>query len=139
MDRDTDRPCLVGYGTGYSLTYPPCCIGRELISLLVIELLNCLDKTEVAFLDKIKEQHTPAHISLGDTYYKTEVGFSKTFLGLLTFLTALLHLLGKLNLLFGRQKRNLTYFLKVHPDRVFNTHTVGYGQIDVLHINLILL
>ena len=42
VDRDTNRPCLVGYRTSRRLTNPPRGICREPVSATILELLNCL-------------------------------------------------------------------------------------------------
>ena len=96
VNRNTDGTCLIRDCSGYSLSDPPCCICGELVSLAVIELLNCLDKSEVSFLDQVKEKHSSSHISLGNGYNKSEVSLCKCILGLLI---SVLHSLGKFNLI----------------------------------------
>ena len=108
MDRDTDRSCLVGNGSGDSLADPPCGIRTELISLPVIEFFYCLDKTQISLLDQIQKQHPTSHIALRNADYETQVGFRKLFLG---FLITFLHPLGQTDLLIRAQQRYLSDFL----------------------------
>ena len=58
MDGYTYSSCLIRYGTGYSLTYPPCCVCGKLISLSVIEFFNRFYKTEISFLYQVKGEGT---------------------------------------------------------------------------------
>ena len=73
MDRDADRPCLVGNGTGNRLTDPPCGVGTEFKAFIIIELFNCFDQAQIPFLDQIQEQHAAAHIPFGNAYHQTQV------------------------------------------------------------------
>ena len=54
-------------------SYPPCGIGREFIAFGIIKFVYSLYQPEIAFLDKVKEQHASADISLGNAYYQPEV------------------------------------------------------------------
>ena len=80
MNGNTDRARLVGNRSGDSLTDPPCRVGGELEALCIVELLNRLDKTEVALLDQIEELHSSAEVALGNADNKTEVGFTQALL-----------------------------------------------------------
>src|SRR5699024_9309960 len=80
MHRDADRPRLVGDGSCDRLADPPGRISTELVSFVIIKLLNRLDKTQVSFLDQVKEEHAPAHVSFGDADYQTEIRLGEFFL-----------------------------------------------------------
>ena len=67
MHRDTDSTSLVSYRPCDGLSDPPCSVCRELISFGVVEFFNCLDKSEVSFLNKIEERKASVEISSGDT------------------------------------------------------------------------
>ena len=71
MNGDTDGSRLVGNGSRDGLTDPPGRIGRELEALGIIELINSLNKTYVAFLNKVKEVHSAADVFLCDADDKT--------------------------------------------------------------------
>ena len=43
MHRYADSSRLIGYGTGYRLSYPPCGIGRKFIALCVIKFFSPID------------------------------------------------------------------------------------------------
>ena len=122
VDGDTDSSCLICDSAGDSLSYPPCGIGRELISLGIVKLFDRLDKTEVALLYKIEELHTSADIALGDTYDKTQVSFGKALFGIGV---ALCHTLCELYLLFGGKQRDSSYLLKVYFYRVIDSDLIG--------------
>src|SRR3972149_6075164 len=54
---DADRARLVGDGAGDGLPDPPRGVGRELVALLVVELLDRPDEADVPLLDEIQEAH----------------------------------------------------------------------------------
>ena len=56
MNRNADGASLVGDSTRDCLADPPRSIRGELKALGVVELLNCTDKAQVAFLNKVEEQ-----------------------------------------------------------------------------------
>ena len=120
MHRNTDSSGLVRDCSCDRLTDPPGCIGTEFISFTVVKFLNCLDKSEVSFLDQIQKQHSASHITLRNADYQTKVGFCQTFLG---FLIALLHTLRKLDLLVCCKKADFTDLLEIHTDRILNADT----------------
>src|SRR5438105_6468375 len=64
VDRDADGPRLVRDGARDGLTDPPRRVGRELIALAVVELLDRADETDVAFLDEVEERHAAADVLL---------------------------------------------------------------------------
>ena len=95
MYRHTDCLAFISNTSGNGLSDPPGCICTELKSLSIIELLNSLDQTHVAFLDQIKERNAAAHILLRNTDYQTKICFNNSILGLLV---SRFRSLGKLNL-----------------------------------------
>src|SRR6267143_555284 len=66
VDRDADGPRLVGDGARDGLTDPPRRVGRELVALAVVELLDRTDQTDVPFLDEVEERHAAADVLLRD-------------------------------------------------------------------------
>ena len=54
---------------------------------------------------------------------------------MLGLLIALLHALGDIDFLLGRQKRNLADFLEVHAHRVINADTLGHAQVNLLRFD----
>ena len=115
MNWDSDSSCLVCNRTCDCLSYPPCSVGRELVSLCIIKLFNCLDKSEITLLDKIEELHTSADISFCDAYNKSQVCFAQT---LSCILVALCHTGSKLNFFFRCQQRHSAYLLEIDFNRV---------------------
>ena len=81
VHRDADGAGLVCDGAGDRLADPPGCIGGELEALGVVELLNCADEAQVAFLDEVEEEHAAAHIALGDGDHQAQVGLDEGVLG----------------------------------------------------------
>ena len=124
MNGNSYGSCLIGYRSCYSLTNPPCGIGGELKALSVVEFINRLYKTKVALLNQIKELHTSADITFGNTDYKTKVCFGKTLFSLLIPVgyTHCEHLL-----LLSGKKRNTPYFLKIHLDRIIHGKIMRIG------------
>ena len=89
MHGDADRPRLVSEGAADGLPDPPRGVGRELIALVVVELLDRADQPHVAFLDEVKETQAAADVLLGDRDDQAQVGLSQTLLRLVTTLAAL--------------------------------------------------
>ena len=125
MNGDSYRPRLVGYGAGYRLPYPPCGVGREFESLCVIELVNSLDKSEVALLNKIEELHASADIALCYTDNEPEVGLGQPALcgGVVVADSD-----GELDLLLGGEQRNLAYLFEIDLDGVVNGDVLVVGD-----------
>ncbi len=73
MDRDPDGPGLVRQCPTDRLPDPPGGIGRELVALGVVELLDRADQTEVALLDQVEQGHAATAVLLGDRDHKTQV------------------------------------------------------------------
>ena len=125
MNRNTNCSCLVCNGTSDSLSDPPCSISRELKALCVVELIYSFNKTEIALLDKIKELHTSAHISLSDTNNKTQVSLSKTLLSNRIIIS---NFYGKLNFFLSSKKWNSANFFKINLNRIVHCSIVIYGN-----------
>src|SRR3989449_2286162 len=119
VDRDTDRPGLIGQGPGNCLPDPPRGVRAELVSLAPVKLFDRADQTQVAFLNEVQEQHAAAHVLLGDADHQAQVRLDEAALG---FLVALLHALGQIDLLLGGEQCDLPDLLEVHPDRVIDRH-----------------
>ena len=156
---NTDGTGLVGDSARDGLTDPPRGVRGELEALLVVELLDGADQTEVALLDQIQEQHAATDVALGDGDDQTEVGADERLLGLeahvldtsqtthlgaseldlarlggLELLGGLetgLDLHGQIDLFGGGQQVDLADLLKVHTNRVTGQH--HRGGIDATH------
>ena len=81
MHGNTDGTGLVGDSARNGLTDPPRGVRGELEALLVVELLDGANQTEVALLDQVKEQHAAADIALGDGDDQTQVCADERLLG----------------------------------------------------------
>ena len=77
VDRKADRAALVGDRAGDRLANPPCGIGAELESPVVVELVGGLHQADVAFLDQIEEREAAAAVLLGDGYDQPQVGLDQ--------------------------------------------------------------
>ncbi len=75
MNRNTNCPGLISNRSRNSLANPPRGISRELISAAVLELINSLHQTDVAFLDQIQELQTAVGVFLSNRNHQTKVGF----------------------------------------------------------------
>ena len=122
MNGDSDSPCLVRDCPGNRLAYPPCCVSGELVSLCVVELLNSLDESDVALLDKVQERHSSADKVLCNADDKTQVRFNKP---VPRVLIAGADLFRKLYLLLGGEQGNAPYLLEVYLYGVVNCNAVG--------------
>ena len=146
VNGDSYRPRLIGYGAGYRLPYPPCGVGREFESLCVIELVNSLDKSEVALLNKIEELHASADIALCDADDESEVRLGQSALcgGVVVADSD-----GELDLLLGGEQRNLAYLLEIDLDGVVDSDVLVISdpcgvsgrlgrlaqiEVDIIHI-----
>jgi hypothetical protein len=137
-----DGARLVGDRPGDGLADPPGRIGRELVALGVVELLDRTDQAEIALLDQVEEQQATADVALGDRYDEAEVGLDQPPPGqLAAALDALevadadgiqvrpaaehvarrkacLHPLGEVDLLLGAEQGHAADLQQVEPDRV---------------------
>src|SRR6266498_1996438 len=66
VDRDADRPRLVGDGAGDRLPDPPRRVGRELVAALVLELVHRLHEADVPLLDEVEELEAAVRVLLRD-------------------------------------------------------------------------
>jgi len=89
VDRDPDRPGLVGDRPRDRLPDPPGGVGGELVALVVVELLDRPDKAHVALLDQVQEAHPAADVLLGDRDHQPEVGLGQPLLRLVRAVEAL--------------------------------------------------
>ena len=104
VDRDADRPGLVGDGAGDRLADPPGRVGRELVAAAVVELLDRADQAERALLNQVEEAEAAAEVTLGDRDDQAQVGLDHLALGLHV---AALDALGQFDLLLGVQEFDL--------------------------------
>src|SRR5713226_3617915 len=86
---DADRSRLVGDGARDGLTDPPRRVGRELVALVVVELLDRPDQAHVAFLDQVEERHAAPDVLLGDRHDQPEVRLGQPLLRLVSALVPL--------------------------------------------------
>ena len=159
MHGNTDGTGLVGDGARNGLTDPPRGVRGELEALLVVELLDGANQTEVTLLDQIQEQHATADIALGDRDDQTQVCADERLLGLKTnvlntrktthlgageldlaclgslkllgSLETGLDLHGQIDLFGSGQQVDLTDLLEIHANRVAGQH--HRGGIDAAH------
>src|SRR3954454_18806161 len=80
VHRDADRARLVSDGARDRLPDPPRRVGRELVALGVVELLDRTDQTEVALLDQVEEGHAAAGVALGHRDDQPQVGLEQVVL-----------------------------------------------------------
>jgi len=142
VHRDTDGARLVGHRAGDGLADPPRRVGRELVALGVVELLDRTDQAKVAFLDQVEEQHPATRVALRQRDDQAEVGLQQVVLGTASVtgdpleLTSALRVelepgvesllgeqasldpLGELDLLLGVEQGDLADLLEVVLDRV---------------------
>ena len=83
VDGNPDRAGLVGHGTAEGLADPPGGVGRELVALGVVELLDRADQAGVALLDQVEHRHAGAHVATGDRDDQAQVGPDEQVLRLL--------------------------------------------------------
>src|SRR6266508_737463 len=74
VDRDADGARLVGDGARDRLPDPPRRVGRELVALAVVELLDRADEADVPLLDEVEEAHAAADVLLRDGHDEAEIG-----------------------------------------------------------------
>src|SRR5258708_15723190 len=73
VDRDADRPRLVRDRAGDRLADPPRRVGRELVALAIVELLDGADEADVPLLDEVQEAHAAADVLLRDRHDEAKV------------------------------------------------------------------
>src|SRR4051794_40138190 len=115
VDRDADRPALVGDRPRHGLADPPRGIRRELVAAAVVELLDRADQAQRPLLDEIEEREPAAQVALGDRDDEAQVGLDHLRLG---DHVAALDALGELDLLLGGQQRHAPDRAQVQAQRV---------------------
>ena len=153
VHRDADGAGLVGHRAGDGLADPPRRVGRELVALGVVELLDRTDQAEVALLDEVQERHAAAGVALGQRHDEAQVRLEQVVLGPLAVahdpaqvaahlrrhllagldrpaqplgrVEAGLDPLGELDLLLGVEQRDLADLLEVGADGVGRRGELG--------------
>src|SRR5437016_4309118 len=115
VHRDPDRPRLVRDRPGDGLADPPGRVGRELVALAVVELLDRPDQAERALLNQIEEAEAAAEIRLRDRDDEAKVRLDHLRL---RRHVAALDPLRQIDLLVGGQQRHLPDLAQVEPERV---------------------
>src|SRR5262245_43465618 len=101
VDRDADRPRLVGDRAGDRLADPPRRVGRELVAAAVLELVDRLHQADVAFLNQVEELQPAVRVLLRDRDDQAEVRLDELFLRLLGLRLALRDRLERAHQLLG--------------------------------------
>ena len=112
---DADGARLVGDRPCDRLPDPPGRVGRELVALAVVELLDRTDEAERALLDQVEEGEPAAEVTLGDRDDETEVGLDHRRL---RSHVATLDPLRERHLLIGGQERHLADLAQVEAERI---------------------
>ena len=84
MDRDPNRPGLVGDCPTHRLSNPPRCIGREFIAALILEFLNRAHQADIALLDQVKKSQPTVDIAFGNAHHQAQIGLNETALAFLS-------------------------------------------------------
>ena len=112
---DADRARLVGDRARHRLADPPRRVGRELVALAVVELLDRADQAQRALLDQVEERQPAAEVPLRDRDDEAEVRLDHLRL---RDHVAALDALGEVDLLVGGEQRHLADLAQVEPERV---------------------
>ena len=115
VHRDADRARLVGDRARDRLPDPPGRVGRELVALAVVELLDRADQAERALLDQVEEREPAAQVALRDRDDEAEVRLDHLRL---RGHVAALDPLRQVDLLVGGEQRHLADLAQVEPQRV---------------------
>ena len=83
VDRDANRPCMVGDRSRDGLANPPGGVRAELVAPAVLVLVHGAHQTRVALLDQVQEAQPAVAVLLGDGDDQTQVGAGERPLGLL--------------------------------------------------------
>ena len=128
VDRQADRPALVGERARNCLADPPGRVRRKLVAELVVELLHCTDQPEVPLLDQVEKRNAGLRVVAGDRHDEAEVRLDQLLLGLFV---AFVLPPGELALLGGRQERAVADRADVELERILGRLGPG-GWRDVL-------
>src|SRR5437870_565034 len=79
---DADRARLVGDGSGNGLPDPPGGVRRELVAAAVLELVDGLHESDIAFLDQVQELQAAVGVLLCDRDDQAQVRLDHLLLGL---------------------------------------------------------
>ena len=90
---EPDDAGLLGDAAGDRLAHPPGGVGRELVALGVVELLDRADQAGVALLDQVEHRHLRAAVLAGDRDDQPQVGLDERVDGLAALLGEPLELL----------------------------------------------
>jgi hypothetical protein len=66
VNRDADRPALIGKRPGDCLANPPRGIGRELVPSAEFKLLDRAHQAGISFLNQVQEAQAAIAVALGD-------------------------------------------------------------------------
>ena len=77
MNRKSDDSPLVGQRTGDSLPNPPRGVRAEPVASVVVEFLNGLDQSQVAFLYQIQERDSLPQVALGNAHHQPSIGLDE--------------------------------------------------------------
>jgi hypothetical protein len=83
VDRDADRPRLVGDRAGDRLADPPRRVGRELVAAAVLELVDAFIRPMLPFLNQVAELQPAVRILFAIEDDQPEVGLDQLLLRLL--------------------------------------------------------
>src|SRR5206468_792460 len=103
VDRDPDRPRVVGDRAGDGLADPPRRVRRELEAAAVLEPVDGLHEPDVAFLDEVEQRQVAAQVALGHRDDQSKIRLHQLALGLAHGSVASLDLLEELAQLAIRQ------------------------------------
>src|SRR2546426_5855610 len=127
MYRNANRARLIGDSTSDGLADPPGRVRAKLVTLGVIEFLDCPDQADIALLDQVQQAHPTTNILFRYTDNQAQVCFGQAALGFLTIvdvatvrhrletlgLTAL-HALCQFDFFLCREQRDTANLAQVH-------------------------
>ena len=96
MNRNADCTSLIRNRTCNCLTNPPGSVCRKLKSLAVFKLFYSFNKTDVSFLNKVKEVKSTVCIFFCNRNYETKVCVDKAVFCLLDHKAAVFNVFGQL-------------------------------------------
>src|SRR5919108_4269343 len=81
MNRNTDRPRLLGDGAVNRLPNPPGGVCTEFEAAARVELADRPQKTHIAFLDQVEEGDAASQVTLGNADDEAQVGADQRLVG----------------------------------------------------------